>query len=283
MLTYGESQASAKHPNRNEDAYFFSRRGAGVFDGLGGYHGSEHAARQAATMLDREVASFDERMHPHEAEEVLRTSLHLAHCAIKHIQLDGLPLIGTTAAVVCEYTNSTTGQPWMSTGHSGDSRIYVWRRDGSCGYRSLDHREPGSIADRTRTQSVLDSKFYLEDIDPEDKPAVLTRNMVSSFLGKQGDHPEISTHSMEVAPGDLVLLTSDGVHDNLTFEEIEWCVTNHQIDAPKILIARASARSQEPKTREIKIGRYSEVLHAFRPKHDDMTAVVGRIGGTETT
>lgn len=67
----------------------------------------------------------------------------------------------------------------------------------------------------------------------------------------------------EVTPGDVLLLTSDGIHDNLTTAEIEAVlITSNPQYTTASLANRAQMRTFDK---------------SARSKDDDMTAVVVRI------
>lgn len=92
------------------------------------------------------------------------------------------------------------------------------------------------------------------------------RNRVSQFLGRARIVPH--TQILEVRSGDVLILTSDGVHDNLTDREIEEiCISSSgSREAAVRLTANSFARSREGRERNI------------RAHPDDMSAVVVKIG-----
>jgi len=69
---------------------------------------------------------------------------------------------------------------------------------------------------------------------------------------------EVRGYSVVVMAQDKFILTTDGVHDNLTFNEMEEVVTKKG-DVAKLLVEKARKRSQ---------GKH------FRSKPDDISAVV---------
>lgn len=86
------------------------------------------------------------------------------------------------------------------------------------------------------------------------------RNRVMKVLGQGGVEPNDWNLGVEVlAPGDRVILTTDGVHDNLTRRNIRTIVKKDTKDPAKALVKAALKRSKS---------------EHFRAKRDDMSAVV---------
>ncbi len=86
------------------------------------------------------------------------------------------------------------------------------------------------------------------------------RHMVSNSLGGSQYNPVVFTRPLESS--DVILITSDGIHDNLTATEIiEILKANQDPSAvSSALIQSAQARSRDE--------------HHVRAKPDDMTALV---------
>ena len=75
--------------------------------------------------------------------------------------------------------------------------------------------------------------------------------------------PAIHLDQVTVYPGDRILLCTDGIHDNLTDEEIETIMrTSPRPSVARLLIEHSVARSQQARDMTV------------RAKPDDMTAVV---------
>ncbi|MDQ6661962.1 MAG: SpoIIE family protein phosphatase, partial [Chloroflexota bacterium] len=75
--------------------------------------------------------------------------------------------------------------------------------------------------------------------------------------------PTIHIDSISISPGDRVLLCTDGIHDNLTDEEIEEILrTGPRTTVARILVERSIERSHQERDSTI------------RAKPDDMSAVV---------
>jgi serine/threonine protein phosphatase PrpC len=75
--------------------------------------------------------------------------------------------------------------------------------------------------------------------------------------------PIIHIDEIIVHPGDRILLCTDGIHDNLTDDEIEQVLrTSPRNAAARVLVERAILRSHEERSMTV------------RAKPDDMSAIV---------
>lgn len=276
MRTRAATRACDNHPYRNEDTYFATDSGGlGVFDGLGGHVGSEQAAAIASRVVESALNSIERFLHPLEAEGRLRESLYLAHRAIVAEQLESHNNIATTAVIAQLFESTLSDMMYLGIAHAGDSRAYILR-DGRFVYTTLDHSlttAQESEREQRRVQSMISSAHYLDEIDPYDWRHVSQRNYIDSCLGGRG-HVKIAATHLPVLSGDAVLLTSDGIHDNLTDLEIRNTLSRYALVAPDELVNRAYERSREPREVRVAIGGEQFNRTAFRPKPDDMTAVV---------
>lgn len=269
--THAESHSIAceRHPWRNEDASFvLSEKGkalvGGVFDGLGGYSGSERAsATAAATALSRYSAECNEYMTPAEAAAFATEVLTAAEAAID----EDYALIATTAAMASVHVNPENGELFANIAWAGDSRVFVIRNN-TIIYRTLD-------------DGIADDIEWLEEVYPDERPEYRAqaflesttmdrydlprellrlfhqRNIVANCLGGR-DTVEIRTHQLYVQPGDVILASSDGVHDNLTNDEI-------------LTVIRAGGGVKELTEKALRRSRDDDHVRA---KPDDITAVI---------
>lgn len=225
---FSESIASERHPERNEDSCFTIDEGGqmlagGVFDGVGGNPGSERASYNAANFIFNQ---FNQLPHdvltPDNAARFTRRAFLLAN---KTISKDSCH-IATTAAVASLHTNPNNQERFVNIAWAGDSRVTIIR-GGYIHYRTLDDG-------MTRNRPALDELFpneapeyrqqaFLEsaegDIDPRLASLFRSRNMIKNCLDGVGG-VDIHTIAIYTEPGDTILITSDGIHDNLTNAEI---------------------------------------------------------------
>lgn len=271
------SIASEQHPERNEDSYFILESGAiGVFDGVGGSEGSEAASRFVAqycqdALKDARLADSPEYVCS-ELEDALRDAQH----TLSEVYFDSGPSIATTAALAVIAHDPVRGERHACISYAGDTRGYIFR-DGRIVAQTLDHAmyTPDTEDGQREVQYVLSHAHFIDEVPKDYGLYRYHRNMIGSYVDT---HPlarglKISSLHIPVRPGDIVLLTSDGVHDNLTDDEIEEIVANGG-DISAHLADAALTRSREPSdVIEIINGREKE-RYNFRSKPDDITAAV---------
>ncbi len=259
MLVSGHSRASEQHPERNEDAFFALANGAmGVFDGLGGHPGSAEASRIVRDTMRREymtlsyanptsdmVRIWSRRMYD-EAQESIREAHKQGHYGI-----------ATTA--ITAYTLEGTAGYTTFFNHIGDSRGYLYR-DSNIVYTTLDHAgmtQSLPIDEQYELQERIADAASYNDLGDRLSYLYRFRNIISVCI--DGGEATPTQTAVPTQPGDVILLTSDGIHDNLTTKEIYSILKTRRIEIPELLVTAAIARSREG---------------SFRSKPDDMTAVV---------
>lgn len=268
---HGETQASANHPERNEDALCTGKKYAGVFDGMGSKKGSEIASSEAAKYCEIALGKVEDELYPHEAQYELEKILYDANEAIvQHAKtIEGDNDLYTTVVIAKIFTHPETRAKFAVEAHVGDSRMYHVR-NGKIIYKTTDHSsEFFEIGDKDESamQDALDQVTNGTDLDTSVEGKDLRnifkrRNQIASSLssqGKSGLFVRSSVHNL--MPGDVLLLTSDGIHDNLTQAEIETICSayiDNPLEIPDQLIIEAERRSYEN--------------DSIRSKIDDMTA-----------
>lgn len=273
LVAASESVASEKHPERNEDS-FLARKDIGVFgvfDGVGG-----HAAGEKASQAARESFSafFEEHRHDVPKEmwlELLRSVFVKASAALESLRAEyagGKP--DTTASVTKIVQEGE--RFYLVYGHAGDSRIYVASKRALRQVTKDDDivsQMPGiSEEERERVVEMLGRAETREDLKqtiPSGYPLSFFfshRNVIERALSDCGKK-EIQCGIVPLEKGELVLLTSDGIHDNLTTEEIagyaDPAKSSEEVARSLVTAAQTRAREGTPKH--------------LRAKHDDMTAL----------
>ncbi|MGC9964792.1 MAG: PP2C family serine/threonine-protein phosphatase [Syntrophobacteraceae bacterium] len=183
----------------NEDRYLVNALDNGrallvIADGMGG-----HAAGEVAAQLA--VDSFERFSPPdHDIGTELAKRMEEAHGRILEYSLGALSFKGMGTTLTALFINGRSAF-WA---HVGDTRIYLFHK-GSLTQVTDDHTIPGRLLKRgeiTREQA----RFHPYG------------NVLTRCAGCERHEPDSGT--FDLAPGDLVLLSSDGLHDLMGDEQI---------------------------------------------------------------
>ena len=196
-----------------------------VCDGMGGEAAGERASHAAVSFL-----ATCTRNSCFGSREALTETLYRANQAV----CDANPeppgtVCGTTLVLLC----FTPGG--MHLAHIGDSRAYLLRGG----------RLERLTADHTRAQWLISSQNMKAEDIPADQLHVITR-----YLGRpERDGIRISPEivmSRSVAPGDRLLLCSDGVHDVLGEEDILTALSlENSLEAAQALVNCARKKESQ--------------------------------------
>ncbi|MEK7616621.1 MAG: protein phosphatase 2C domain-containing protein [Patescibacteria group bacterium] len=264
LKSFGSSEASIKHPDRDEDAIAIDMRSgiAMVFDGVGGATDGDKASRAARNLTAERLNNIPLNTDPEIAKNSVRNALQEASQKV-HTEVPG----GGSTATVVKFIESG-GQRRAIIGQVGDSRAYILRGDslrqitsdqGLVSLAKLD--KPDEIVEQKRIGLKLDQVATPQDLanlTAQERYFWDNRNLIDKMVGDETIEPQI--YQVALQDGDRIILTSDGVHDNLTQAEIDRIVKSNPPDLAKALTEKAKARSQDA----------SHVRH----KPDDISAVV---------
>jgi serine/threonine protein phosphatase PrpC len=180
-----------------------------VADGMGGHSHGEMAAELGIATMQHYIESSRDRLDVTwpfgynfdlsiEANR-LSTSIQLANSQVwrKAEQAPEYAGMGTTIAAVLVSDNNIT------VGNVGDSRVYLWR-GGSLQQLTVDDTWIKAISERG------------DNIDVSKHPL---RNFLTQAAGSKGT-VDVHTAEAELAPGDMILLSSDGLHGLVSDAEI---------------------------------------------------------------
>lgn len=168
-----------------------------VCDGMGGAEGGALAARTALLTLVDACRSQTSAA----SQAALRDALLAAHGSVLKAATEArIPGMGTTAVIAwCESDKCHVG--WV-----GDSRMYHFRR-GELNVRTSDHSKVQERVDRG-------------ELTPEQAAAHPDAHKLSQALGSaHGVVPSVWP-PLDLEPGDLLLLCSDGLYDMLDEAQI---------------------------------------------------------------
>jgi serine/threonine protein phosphatase PrpC len=162
-----------------------------VADGMGGHAGG---ALAATTAVDSLRESFDGAAPGFEPARFLREALARAHDAVvvvgEEVGIGSRPR--TTCAVCLVHDGVAT---WA---HVGDTRVYFSRA--------------GELVTRTRDHTAIEALLQDGLISEDEIPGHPMRHYVEFCLGGAPEQPLVTvSEPTELAPGDMVLLCSDGL------------------------------------------------------------------------
>jgi serine/threonine protein phosphatase PrpC len=277
----GYSIPCERHPQRNEDSFLIDAASGlmAVFDGVGGSAAGEIAA-QTAEQATRQRWKAIKQQHtrkyhtPQRLEDCEKVDFcallqQLLEYADEQVRTDGALQAGTndlatTVAIgaVCRQGKNLQ----MFYAHVGDSRVYLLPEHGALRRLTVDDGLLGRLV-----ENQMMSEDDARRIDQAMSSSELTDLELSYFRHRGGItqalggplRPNIHLASTPIAVGDRVLLCTDGIHDNLTDEEIEKILrTTPRHQAARSLVEHALLRSRQERHTTI------------RAKPDDMTAIV---------
>lgn len=192
-------------------------------DGMGGYRAGEVASELAVNMLIDEVRNGLAALRPGQVDEdtgwsretlLMKSAIEKTNSAI-HQKAECQPHwqgMGTTLVASMFYDDRLT------VAHVGDSRLYRARGNE---FRQL-------TVDHSLLQELIDKGFYTA----EEARHSLNRNLVTRAVGiDSAVTPDVVEDS--VLPGDVYLLCSDGLSDEVEDEEILSALSRHSDDPQK--------------------------------------------------
>ncbi|MCA1778634.1 MAG: protein phosphatase 2C domain-containing protein [Xanthomonadaceae bacterium] len=186
-----------------------------VADGMGGHAGGAEASRIACQALHEAVRH----------DMPLADGFEVAHSAVRSAQHDqpALQGMGSTLVAMREQRDGFL-IAWV-----GDSRVYRYNaQDSGIECLSRDQNVAGQL--------VADGQITVEQARNHPQRHVLT-----DCIGQRGRLPTIESRAFEWHPGDRLLLCSDGLHGELSDDEIgQWlgAIRSPQ-DATQKLLNRA--------------------------------------------
>jgi protein phosphatase len=193
--TAGLSDTGRKR-RQNEDAYVCEPPFFAIADGMGGAQAGEVASRLAAAVFEEGAAAI-------QGEEGVATVVRAANARIfeRAVHDPSVAGMGTTATVAVVDESAAT----VTIAHVGDSRAYLYR--------------PGVLEQLTTDHSLVGELVRSGRLTEDEAAVHPHRSVITRALGTDAD-VEVDTLTREVAPGDLVLLCSDGLSAMVRDEEI---------------------------------------------------------------
>ena len=211
----------------NQDSYYVSQpsENVGLYivaDGMGGYNGGEIASSLAITSAKNYIeTNFSKIEHNKEAiQELIKNAIEYANMVVyeKSKESEDLLGMGTTIEVVLVYNNRAY------IGHIGDSRVYRIRKDF---IRRL------TIDDSYVQKLVKDGTITKEEAINHPKKNMLMKALgCTSFV-----EPNVTVKGF--LKEDIIVITSDGLTNMVSDEEIYKIIKEDIINASDRLIEKA--------------------------------------------
>ncbi len=204
---------------QNEDTFVCDPPLFAVADGVGGAQAGEIASRLAATALE-------ERAPDALGEQTLAALLREANDRIYRHALEDPTAAGMGTVVTALLVDEAAGT--VAIGHVGDSRAYRLRSD-ELEQLTADHSLVGEL--------VRSGQLSTEEAEQHPHRSVITRAV--------GTEPtvDVETLSVEMQPGDLYLICSDGLTDIVRDADIAGLILGADKDpdaAAEALVAAAN-------------------------------------------
>lgn len=173
-----------------------------VCDGMGGHAAGEVASRVA-------VETILSLYYQDDAEDRRLALEHVFTQANTRIYTQGRGTMGTTGVAALLHQDS------LHVANVGDSRAYLIR--------------DGEIRQISRDHSFVNDQVAAGLITPEQARSSPHRNVITRALGYQSD-VTVDLFRLPLQTGDIILLSSDGLHGLITDAEIQEIVTTTPID-----------------------------------------------------
>ena len=261
-LAFSAATDVGRQRTHNEDNFLIDKklRLFLVADGMGGHAAGEvassiavHEIRDAIynnrDLIDRYRVDHP-GVQPYEILQVLEHAIQAA-CGAVHARAQAEPDkrgMGTTATVLLIAGGGDHLRGFIA--HVGDSRVYLARQN-QCHILTEDHSLMNELVRR--------GKLNREQI--ESSPYKQYKNAVTRAVGVYGS-VEVDTFDFDILPGDRFLICSDGMYAYVDEDELPKQLAEGEIkDVPRLLVERANKGGG----------------------HDNITAVVIRIGDTAST
>lgn len=195
----------------NQDYVFASDKPLGnlpnifiVADGMGGHNAGDYASKYAVETIREEI----ERSFEKSPVKILRRAIETAneHIRKKAKEEETLSGMGTTVvAATC------LSDKYLEVANVGDSRLYV-----------VNDRKIEQI---TRDHSLVEEMIRMGGIDREAARSHPDKNIITRAVGAK-DTVDVDFFSVELDPGDIVLMCSDGLTNMLEDKEIHMILSS---------------------------------------------------------
>lgn len=218
-----------------------------VADGMGGHARGDLAAQAFVDTLNRQ---FRTHQGVEDAAAFLREAFREAHRTIQRVgQAQKPPIQPLTTGVACLIQDGIA--QWA---HVGDSRAYLIRQ-GTVALRTRDHTR---VAEMVESGLLTEQQARLHPL----------RNHVSLCLGGTDQPPPVTLGpKVYLAPGDIVLLCSDGLWSAVSESRLIGALEGADIPRAIDALAEAAERASYPQSDNVSgVALCWEAQNADAPK-----------------
>ncbi|MBQ9122933.1 MAG: Stp1/IreP family PP2C-type Ser/Thr phosphatase [Lachnospiraceae bacterium] len=187
----------------NEDYVFTSREPIGnlsnvfiVADGMGGHKAGDYASKYTVETIVAEI----QRSFEKNPVKILSKAIEIANAHIREKSMEDESLEGMGTTVVA----ATLMGKYLQVANVGDSRLYVVNEE---------------IKQITRDHSLVEEMVRMGGIDRQEARNHPDKNIITRAIGVS-DKVEVDFFSVELRPGDIILMCSDGLTNMLEDEDI---------------------------------------------------------------
>lgn len=265
---------SIKH-KESQDSVFRSGRDFGVFDGVSGAKNGAEASAVVAETIGQSLRNYSS---PPTSIESARKRLLTAYSQANRAILRRQKITDTdmdTTGVFGTLISTESGDNYAVFVNSGDSRLYLFS-NGSLIRETRDHNhiydeyfDPKNTSKYDRIQDKLDNYDGSQSLSPQEKVFFSLRHDIGLTVGSD-TLPDV--YFIPIKSGDILLLTTDGVSDNFTHNQLESFIEKHKNMSPQSMSQLITSEAQI-------LSLKSSQKEYPRAKFDDMTALVIKISG----
>jgi protein phosphatase len=230
VSAFGLTDVGRRRESNEDD--FLLEPGRGVYavaDGMGGHAAGEIASRLAIETLQEVLQRNDTPSKPMSAEDaaewlrgaVVEANRRICDSIRLHEERRGM---GTTVVALVHSGDDAV------IGHVGDSRMYLLRG--------------GELLRMTSDHSWVNEQVKLGLMNDDTAQRHPMRNIVTRALGSRPD-VLVDLTSLQIRPGDVFLLCSDGLNTMLADDQIHTVMLAHRNDpegACRTLVEEANRR-----------------------------------------
>lgn len=191
-----------------------------VADGMGGHKAGDYASKYTVETMCQVI----ERSLEKNPEKILRQAIEAANQHIRQKSMEDINLEGMGTTIVA----ATCLENHLQVANVGDSRLYVINRE---------------IRQITNDHSLVEEMVRMGGIDRETARNHPDKNIITRAVGA-GNTVEIDFFSVELEPGDTILMCTDGLSNMLEDEEIRMILKGQRdlVEKAQALVREANNR-----------------------------------------